>query len=576
MDTERKNSKDSDNTEWKPVSTDRGAILQNLYPLSSKETLDRILAQDNPQTLIQKLPSEDFFWLIKKVGEDDCLPLLKLASEDQWQYLLDLELWEKDRLHLEETSRWLGRLQQSDLKRLVKWLFSKGKELTYIYLFKSINVEIREEDETFDLEDGFFTLDDTLYVKILDEKHRETIENILRAMASEDFNLYHGLLLGLAGVIPAEMEEEMYRLRNVRLAEHGFLPYEESILVYSHLDPNVLSIEESSEALSLHIGEGAHELVPILPFYHAMGHNLLTEAFSRITDHLFLDRIRLEFGGLCNQILSADGLVVNELQTLIKTCQKAAGYLNISLEKLCGTDISLAEKFLRCNALVAIFRVGFGLALEVKWEAEGWLKKSWFYRHGLNFSFWGNEWGETLAGIIENRPRLYVGLKDGEEYKNFECLSELDTCRRLIHRLMVMDRLMMLLTKLYTLDKRIIQEPSLTFYPLLFNLWGRQILKLELSFSSISPEQAKELFRRLRGKREKPPYQMPGFESIFIKDFMGHASDFDKKAKKTLKDTLSLIWQEFAVEYQWVSVGDLDGRFTKFISIKPSHGAPVQ
>jgi hypothetical protein len=546
MDTERKNSKSSDNTELKPVSTDRGAILQNLYSLSGKETLDRILALDNPQSLIKKLPNEDFFWLVKKVGEDDCLPLLKLASEDQWEYLLDLELWEKDHLNLEETSRWLGRLQQSDLKRLIKWLFSKGKDLAYFYLFKNINVEIREEDETFDIKDGFFTFDDTLYVKILDKKHRDTIENILGAMASEDFNLYHGLLLGLAGMIPAEMEEEMYRLRNVRLAEHGFLPYEESISVYSHLDHNVLSLEEPSEALSLHIGEGANELAPILPF------------------------------GLCNQILSADGLVVNELQTLIKTCQKAAGYLNISLEKLCGTDISLAENLIRCNALVAIFRVGFGLALEVKWEAEGWLKKSWFYRHGLNFSFWGNEWGETLAGIIENRPRLYVGLKDGEEYKNFECLSELDTCRRLIHRLMVMDRLMMLLTELYTSDKRIIQEPSLTFYPLLFNLWGRQILKLELSFSSMSPEQAKELFRRLRGKNEKPPYQMPGFKSIFVKNFMEYASDFDKEDKKTLKHTLSLIWQKFAVEYQWVPGDDLDGRFTKFISIKPSHGAPVQ
>jgi hypothetical protein len=97
MDTERKNSKSSDNTELKPVSTDRGAILQNLYSLSGKETLDRILALDNPQSLIKKLPNEDFFWLVKKVGEDDCLPLLKLASEDQWEYLLDLELWEKDR-----------------------------------------------------------------------------------------------------------------------------------------------------------------------------------------------------------------------------------------------------------------------------------------------------------------------------------------------------------------------------------------------------------------------------------------------------------------------------------------------
>ena len=134
----------------------------------------------------------------------------------------------------------------------------------------------------------------------------------------------------------------------------------------------------------------------------------------------------------------------------------------------------------------------------------------------------------------------------------------------------------MVITELSALDRKIIQEPLLTFYPLLFNLWGRKILKLETSFSSISPEQIKELFHRLRGKKEKPPYQMPGFESIFVKDFMGYASGFDKEAKKILKDTLSLIWHEFVDEYQWVSLADLDGRFTKFISIKPSRGVAVQ
>jgi len=576
MNNKRENSKHNNNVERMSASIDRGAVLRDLYPLSGKETLDRVLALDNPQSLINKLPGADFFWLVKKVGKDDCLPLLKLASEEQWQHLLDLEIWKKDRLNLKETFHWLEKLQQSDLKRLVKWLFGKGKELAYFYLYQSLEIEIREETEAYDLQDDFFTFDGTIYVRVPDTKHRETIENILRAMASEDFILYHNLFLGIAGVIPAEMEEDAYRLRNVRLAEQGFLPYEESILVYTYLDPVALDVDKPSEALNFPVGEETNELIPMAPLYHAMGHNLLAEITSRITDDLLLDRIRLEFGGLCNQIISADGTVVNELQALIKTFKKAAGFLNLAFEKLCGTDIALAEKLVRFNPLIAIFRVGFGLTLELKWEAEGWLKKSWFYRNGLNFSFWGDEWGYTLAGIIENRPRLYVALKDGEEHKDFEYLSELNACRRLVKRLMVMDSLMMRLNKLYPLDEKIIQEPSVTFYPLLFSLWGRQILKLEPSFSGISPEQVKKLFRNLRDKKGKSPYQMPGFESVFIKDFMGYASDFNKEARKTLKGTLSLIWHEFADEYQRISIGNLDERFTKYFSIKPSQGAAVQ
>jgi len=93
---------------------DRQALVRSLYALSGQQALNRILEQDNPKEVVQGLPHEDFFWLIKKVGEDDCLPLLELASPDQWEYLLDLEAWKKDRLHLEQTFLWFKRLQQAD------------------------------------------------------------------------------------------------------------------------------------------------------------------------------------------------------------------------------------------------------------------------------------------------------------------------------------------------------------------------------------------------------------------------------------------------------------------------------
>jgi hypothetical protein len=209
--------------------------------------------------------------------------------------------------------------------------------------------------------------------------------------------------------------------------------------------------------------------------------------------------------------------------------------------------------------------MGFGLALGLKWEAETWLKKSWFYSHGLGLSFWGDDWGDTLAGILEDKPRLYTGFEEGEEYKDFEQLSELDDCRRLIHRLMALDRMLGRLTEVYPLDRGIIEESQLTFHLLLFNFWARQLLKPEPGFSGISAGQVKGLFRHLRAGDDTPPYQMPGFEEIFIRDFMVYASDFEPEAEAILKHTLSLIWEEFREEYEWVSTGDLEGRFTKFI-----------
>lgn len=558
--------KASGNTGQKSASANSRALLETLFELSDKQVLEKILEQDNARQLIQQIPLEDFYWLVKKVGEDDCLPMLKISSDDQRQYLFDLEFWKKDRMDLEKTATWLGRLHMADPRGLAKWLSSKGATHASYYLFRNIQVEIKDEDENCYFGEDFFTLDNIFYIRILKEKHRETIENILRTMARFDLDWYQSLLSTLAGVIPAEMEEEMYRFRNIRLAEHGFLPPEEALAVYAPLDPEVLSVEVRAADAKIAFDEEMGKLAPISQFYHAQGKNILTKAFSKINDNIFRDSIRLEFAGLCNQILSADGILANELDLLIKTCRKAAGHLNLALERLCGTDISLAEELLKNNSLVSIFRVGFGLVLGLKWETNRWLKNSWFYGQGLGFSFWGDRWGETLAGIMENKPRLYTGFEEDQEFRDFGQLSELDDCRRLIYRLKALDRILGRLEESYPLDKSALEDPQLTIHQCLFNLWARLLLNLKPGFSSMSSDQAKEFFSHLRTGEKAPPFRMPGFEEVFLKFYNAYASDFDSESEATLNDTLSQIWQKFAEEYEWVATCDLEDRFAKFIA----------
>ena len=102
-------------------------VINELYPLSGEEALQKILEQENPGRLVRRLPSGDFFWLVKKVGDNDCLPLLELATEDQRQYLLDLEIWKKDHLDMEQVFQWLVRLYQADPGRFAAWLFGKAR-----------------------------------------------------------------------------------------------------------------------------------------------------------------------------------------------------------------------------------------------------------------------------------------------------------------------------------------------------------------------------------------------------------------------------------------------------------------
>jgi hypothetical protein len=549
------------------VTAGREAVAR-LLPMTGSQALDRILDHDNPVRLVRSMTRVDLFWLIKKIGEDDSLPLLRLASLDQWQYILDMELWNRDSMDLGETIEWLDRLQRADPDRLARWLLSEEGNLhAHFYFYNALEVKIREDDD-FEPPEGFITFDNLFYIRILDKDHEEVIEQILRTMSGENHNLYQALLLGLTGVIPSEVEEEMYRQRGVRLAEDGYLPFEEAISVYSYQNADLLKKDSSEYMLYLPDDAQARALVPVIPFMQARGDNMFVKSISQISDNLLLDRLRLEFAGLCNQIFSADGVRLEGLEVLVNLSRKSAGYINMGLERLSGGDIETAEDYIKNNPLISIFRVGFGLSLELKWEAERWFNRSWFFRQGLNPDFWGDEWGGILKGVLEKMPLFFTGLREGREYRPFESLSELDKCRDVIHRLISLDRLFERISSDHPLDTEMLRDPLLNLHPLLLSFYARRQLNLGQGFLPLSLEQTREFFRVMRGGEKAPPFRMPGFKDIFINEFISYGTAADPGQKDLLKDTLSRMWEEFSEEYAMVEEPALDARFTKFIMIE--------
>jgi len=548
---------------------DLAPLLKDLSTLSGSQILNRILEMEEPREFVQNLPFGDFFWLIKKIGEEDCLPILKMASTEQWQYLLDLELWVKDRLDITRTGSWLKRLAEADCRKLAEWLLSEGEMLASYHFFKTLDVVIlNDKDKANDLPAGFFSLDGVFYIRAREKECAETVEGLFRIMAREDFDCYQSLLLNLSGVLPAELEEEMFRLRNVRLAEHGFLPPDEALSVYAPLSPDRLSNPSNGKGYPLQLPESvSRELVPLYPLFHAGEENPVTGVMKRIADPLFEDRIRLEFAGLCNWILSADGLIHKEMDDLVDTCKKAGSYLSLGLERVSGDDLSQAELILRNNALVEIFRVGYGMALKLKWEADRWIKHTWFTGQGYDSGFWGEEWGNVLEGLREKSPRFFVGLGGNRDYKYFERVSEVGQCLKILRHMMVLDGLMEKLTGLYPPDDAFRQEEEVSFKTMLFNLWARHILKMEPGFSKISLERARRFFEEIRSGKKSPPYLMPRAEEMFVNHFLVYASESPRESLSSLREALREIWREFREEYEWLPTSELEARYSRFILI---------
>ena len=108
---------------------------KEIISLPPEKVVDRILNASQPVALVHSFPEEDLYLLIHDIGLQDSLPILSLASDKQWEYLLDMDLWDKDRINIKTLSAWLDLLSRADPKRCINWMVDRKIDLLEYYLF---------------------------------------------------------------------------------------------------------------------------------------------------------------------------------------------------------------------------------------------------------------------------------------------------------------------------------------------------------------------------------------------------------------------------------------------------------
>lgn len=543
-------------------------IVSKLAPLSGSNALNMVLDHENPGELVKSMTKVDLFWLIKKVGEDDSFPLLSLASTEQWQYIMDMETWDRDTLNMPGTFQWLNRLQKADPERLPQFLYSEdGSLLSHLFFSKIIDLKIKDDDD-FVPPEGYITFDNLYYIKILAGDQSQDVEAILKNMALRDHNRFQALIMGIQGSIPAEIEEEMYRLKSVRLAEEGYLPFEEAAAVYAHLKINTLKKDSSEYILNIPEDDKTRSLVPITPFITTRQDDLFAMTVSGIDDYLVLDRLRLEFGGLCNQILSADRIKFESVDDLINVCRKAGGYINIGLEKLSEGNIEIAKEFIKNHPLLILFRAGFSQALELNWHAKKWLESSWFAQKGLDPDFWGDNSGGALKGVLLDKPLYYSEEKEKDSFRDFHSLDEIIETKIILDRMALLDMLIEnIIIESDSQDPDTEGGKDITIYSLLITFWIKGIIGLPDDFEPLTLENTKFAFERLRNLEDSTPYKISSYKKPFIDFFRAFTIQEKYYEPEFFEETLSQLWHEFVEEYAMIEISDLDPKYSKYVLI---------
>lgn len=550
---------------------------EDLMAMEPKKAMETILEARPPHPLVHSFPEEDLYFLIQDLGPADALPLLALASNRQWEYIVDVEIWEKDRLNLDLLTFWFNLLLQSDPNRFVRWIIHEKKDVFEFYLFKHLEVRIRDHDQDpSDLGDDFFTYDNWLYLRFLDrpvekppidKDPKDFIIRFLDRLADFDLQALQGIVQESETIIPAEAEEEEYRLRSVRLAEKGFLPFEEAVGVYQPINIKDLNTQSTKIVPSAH----DQELPLPVPLVHQPmleKNNRFVNALRRIEPAHVFQKIQTEFAGLCNQIVSADQKSIKSRDELTEVVKKACGYLGIGLERLSGKDrisdpqhqAALIQRY----PLKDIFRFGYARALALKQRAEQWRKQSWFQSQGLPLSFWGEAWLGVLGGLLVKKPKYFDNYKTGVLYREFISNSEFEESEHVLNHIIAFDTLMSLM------GIRVDTDPHLfvTHKSLVFTGWVWHVLGHPEATSPLPLEEFKIFFSMLWSQKTKPRTVRRAMKASFLNWLAARSGLKASEITDRLGPCLEDLFEEIESEYQHVMPDDLDPRYVQLFLIQ--------
>ncbi len=579
------------NNDYQLVNKARKELkLQNLrrdiIVSDGAKALDMILESPSPATLIQSFPDQDLYYLMHKVGVDDFIPVLALAASSQWEYILDVEVWDDDRLNTHMMTQVFSLLFKADPQRLLRWVITEKPDFVEYYLSRKMNIFIREHDEVPPEDfDDYITLDDKFYFRFPDQQSGpnedgqgdllpqdtpredglpddapELIEQMIRTLAAMDLSVLHGLFLETLSLLPAEAEEEQFRQKNIRLAEKGFLPAHEAIGIYQPVAGKNLP---SRPANTLE-PQAFDPDIPMPPMFFTQflkGDDLFVKALEQLNTQGGIPGLDSELAALINKVISADRIRIRNRESIEKPLEKTMSTLSLGLEVLMeGAKISVdrAVGLIKKYFLEDIFRTGSREGARLQAMMRKWHEISFIRTKNLPLSFLGETYLGIIGGLMVQRPMFFANYANKTLYRNFASLSDIRATRRQLDEIICLDDFLNRLD----VDIATFSSGVLTYKSMILTLWVRDRMGLNtskpLSLGPIKISEFKKFFAQLFSREGT-------IGDTQAKDFglwAAQASGMHEADLPTaLQGILYTLLRELESEYSHVMTRDLDPRF---------------
>lgn len=382
---------------------------------------------DNAQEIVDKFPPQEVFYTIKEADEDQVRYLLPLLNKEQFIFLIDMELWEKDRLSQPKIKLWLDRIASLPFEEITRRIKEMEPELVEAIFRKTMFIKLKPTHQEKDIMEAMdelppYTLDGVFYFNYQDPEIKSYMEKILGALYSEDIEYVLSLLLEATYTTTSEVEEASYQFRTARLKDYMIPELDEAVDIYLPLPEDILKElkakrkEKGEKNLGIFFYDESEAHYVRTPMALCKREEpFLSKIIDRITDGAQLNRIVVELTRCMYKTIVADLKPIDQLNSHKESARKVSYHINLALKLLAKTEEEAKELLLRYHLSYLLRYANQEIN---KYHLKAWrIKKgSWLAKHPKAELLIDEPWGKVLKAITNFRPYFPASVwNEGED-----------------------------------------------------------------------------------------------------------------------------------------------------------------
>lgn len=379
---------------------------------------------DDPAEVVEEFPFQGFVTAARRLEDEGRLDLvLPHATPEQLTCLLDLDAWTRERVNVPRARTWLLAIAEAyihaDKPRgaLVDLIYRMDPEMWTLALAAGTEVIVLDPEDdgsrhlafeelghlrTWETPDGFFV------VGVPDDEFGQQVLATLNYVYADDLSEGRKLTLSLQSVLPSSVEEDLLRWRSGRLADLGFVSWEEAMKLFRPLDPKAAAAQEARDFA--YLSRDAELGSAVMPW--TAGTELLREVMHRLPDAQHGLRAR-EFLLLVNEVMAAQRFPPGHDKFQERAIDQTQATITLGLELLVSAapgqpdPVEFLSERLRAIGLRDVFRVGYG-ALDKLRRAATSLHQGARVSLTSPGSLLDRPWGPAIAAFARWYPELPI------------------------------------------------------------------------------------------------------------------------------------------------------------------------